>query len=101
LEDRGERAKYQRACTRCNKCPGNEINVIEFDTFICFGERTFSFGGKVVGNLKVANVSKFVGGLTTQFVVVEFSDKKDAGKSARHSDEPAVDVERLTDRGNK
>lgn len=47
------------------------------------------------------NVSKFVGGLTTEFVVVEFSDQKDARKSTRHNDEPVVDVdvERLTDRG--
>jgi len=49
----------------------------------------------------VVNVSKFVRGLTKQFVVDEFSDKKDAGKSARHNEEPAVDVERLTDRANK
>ena len=51
----------------------------------------------------MVNVSKFIRGLTKQFVVVKFSDKKDARKSARHNDEPAVDVDvqRLTDQGNK
>jgi hypothetical protein len=91
LEDRGK-SKYQRAWARCNKCPGNKVNIIGFDTFICFREWTFDFGGEVVGNLNLMNVSKFIRGLTTQFVVVQFNDKEDARKSTRHSEEPAVDV---------
>jgi hypothetical protein len=91
LEDRGE-SKYQRPWARCNKCPGNEVNVIGFDTFICFRERTLDFGGKIVGNLNMMKVSKFIRRLTMQFVVVQFNDQKDARKSARHSKESAVDV---------
>jgi hypothetical protein len=87
------KSKYQRTWARYNKCPGNKVNVIGFNTFICFKEQTFRFGGTVVGNLKVANVSKFVRSLTKQFVVVEFSDKKNVRKSARHSNESAVIVE--------
>jgi hypothetical protein len=49
--------------------------------------------GKVVGNRNIANVSKFVSGLTKQLGVVEWSDKKDAGKCTRHNEEPAVDIE--------
>jgi hypothetical protein len=57
------------------------------DTFICFWERTFDFGRKVVGNLNIVNVSKLVGGLTEKFIIMKLVDEEEAGKRTRHIDE--------------